>query len=269
MESASWEAFQALRTAGSAKSVNTSKQRSCDSIRCSHCCWRDASVWPEAKVAAPQARSCPANSLPCMKLNMATSAREISGSVALSAASKTTTSRPAISRVKAAVDSSGVVAWAPARWRRAGRASSACSTKAMRLKRRAPLRTRAGAVSSASKCCAHELLDTLTFSDLLQALLGKAHALRAEEHIGNAPFLLQGVDQAANGIDQLAGERKLFEFADFALARGDKKTESGLHHGCVLRVQQHPCRKTLQGAGPAGTLYTCPHAGIGNRVFLR
>ena len=54
-----------------ANSANTWKQRSCEAIRCSHCCWRALSLRPAAKAAAPQARSWPANSLPCMKLNRA------------------------------------------------------------------------------------------------------------------------------------------------------------------------------------------------------
>lgn len=51
------------------------------------------------QAAAPVARSCPASSLPCIKWNMATSRREMPGSVALSAASNTTASKLATSRI--------------------------------------------------------------------------------------------------------------------------------------------------------------------------
>jgi hypothetical protein len=94
-----WVFSHSANGVAGAQSANTWKQRSCASIRCSQCCWRAAWLRPLPKAAAPVARSWPASSLPCMKWNMATSRREMPGSVALSAASKTTASRPAIRRI--------------------------------------------------------------------------------------------------------------------------------------------------------------------------
>ena len=162
---AGWRA-RASTSAGPEKSAKTWKQRSCDSIRCSHCCWRAPSLRPEAKAAAPQARSWPANSLPCMKLNIATSRREISGSVAPSAASNTTASSPATSLTKAAVASAGVSSSAPMRRRSSGRASRPGSTQAMRLNRRAPLPTRPAVGLEPVEAGAHRFFHAQAFGDL-------------------------------------------------------------------------------------------------------
>ncbi|MPN09280.1 hypothetical protein SDC9_156569 [bioreactor metagenome] len=87
-----------------------------------------------------------------MKLNRATRARDTKGSAAVSAASKTTPNSPAISSLKLRVASSAPIFCAPIRCRSPGKASSTCSTCAIRLNRRMPLAILPESVSSWSNC---------------------------------------------------------------------------------------------------------------------
>ena len=131
-------ARQEASVSGGQKASKRSKQASCASIRCSRAPSPGRPIAPAANAAAPAARSWPANSLPCMRLNSATSRRDTVGSAATSAASKTRDSSAAITRLKRSVASCGAQRRCAIASRSSARPSSACSAIAMRVNRRAP-----------------------------------------------------------------------------------------------------------------------------------
>jgi hypothetical protein len=84
-------------------------------------------------------------------------------------------------------------------------------------------------VSSWSKCWRTWAFDLEALGALQAPRIGQPGTARGQVDVGQAAFALQRMDQPRNDAHQLAGEGKLLQLADFALARGDKKAESGFH----------------------------------------
>ena len=80
---------------------------------------------------------------------------------------------------------------------------------------------------------AHGLFNPRAFCCLLPPLFAETCSVRAKKDVGQAALFLQRMDQPADGAHQFAGKCKLFQLRYFTLAGGDKKTESGFHHGVL------------------------------------
>jgi hypothetical protein len=187
-----------------------------------------------------------------MKLNMATSAREISGSPALSAASNTTASSPAIRRTTRLVASAGLSFSCVYLGAHAGQGVQRVQYPGNAAEQPRAVAALARRGVQLVKALAHRLFDLQAFGQLQAPGIGQPGTARGQVDVGQAALALQRMDQPRNHAHQLAGERKLLQLADFALARGDKKIESGFH-----RVAWSMAATTVPPANPPKLGHAC------------